>query len=293
MKNSSGMSLLELLISIAIMIVISISSSQALRNSIRMREKLGDKMNETSKIRDTLRLMEKDINLIYHYRDLEKELLQEVEKQLKKSSTPSQNPNPQSGVPPAVPGMAQPIPQQTQAPPPTGPSPIALRLKSPNRVDPTTHFVGKENEISFTTNNSMRLYADIAQADFVKVGYRLDACKSISKDKSFNRCLYRRESAEVEGDVTKGGAEIALLENIEELKFRYYVSNETEGRPEFASNQDPTKDRIPDAVEVLLKVNIQTKGKKEPTVQTFRAYFPIHFPNNPEGNNNVDQAPLR
>ena len=84
MKNLRGMSLIELLISIAIMIVISITSSQALRNSIRMREKLGDKMNETSKIRDSLRLMEKDIHLIYHYRDLEKELLQEVEKQLKK-----------------------------------------------------------------------------------------------------------------------------------------------------------------------------------------------------------------
>ncbi len=291
MINSRGMSLIELLISIAIMIVISITSSQALRNSIRMREKLGDKMNETSKIRDSLRLMEKDINLIYHYRDLEKELLQEVEKQLKKSSTPGQNPNNPPGTPPA-PGASQ-IPAQQMPPAPTGPSPIALRLKSPNRIDPTTHFVGKENEISFTTKNSMRLYADIAQADFVKVGYRLDTCKSISKEKSFNRCLYRRESAEVEGDVTKGGAEIVLLENVEEMRFRYFVSDEKEGRLEFASNQDPTKDRFPEAVEILLKVNVLSKGKKEPQLQTFRAYFPIHFVNNPEGNANVDQAPLR
>ena len=143
-----------------------------------------------------------------------------------------------------------------------------------------------------STNNSMRLYADIAQADFVKVGYRLDACKSISKDKSFNRCLYRRESSWSRRRCHKGGAEIALLENVEELKFRYYVANETEGRLEFASNQDPNKDQIRRRWNHS-KSEYSNKGKKTHHLANFsRLLSNSIFLTIPKGTT-MDQAPLR
>ena len=55
--------------------------------------------------------MEKDINLIYHYRDLEKNSSRS-RKTTEKIQHPSQNPNPQSGVPPQFQEWLNPFPNR-------------------------------------------------------------------------------------------------------------------------------------------------------------------------------------
>ncbi|MNL43734.1 Pseudopilin GspJ [compost metagenome] len=99
--------------------------------------------------------------------------------------------------------------------------------------------------------------------------------------------MWRRSSPYVDLDVTKGGDEVVLLENLTEFKLRYIGKGKQDWVNEWKTDQSgdgATKGRFPTAVEVSVKIEKDDgKGKKKYSMQLI---IPIHFPNNPEETSN-------
>ena len=95
----------------------------------------------------------------------------------------------------------------------------APERKTP-RIDPATHFSGEAEKLGFVTLNNGRFLANEIQADFIEVGYALKPCRNLTKETS-SQCLYRRVQKLTDDDVTEGGTESVLLENVKQFKLRY------------------------------------------------------------------------
>ena len=273
MRRQRGFTLIEVMITITILGTLTVLVAQTIQQAIKSKVKVQGQVDDASRMRDAGRLIERDINLAYHYRDIEKEL----EQILKKKNNPNQgqNPNPGGIVPPTDPDA---IGSQTS----TG-----ERREVPRR-DPETHFVGSNEKLNFVTMNNARTVRDTRQADFVEVGYELKDCKSLKENGGNSKCIWRRTSPYVDLDVEKGGTEIVLLENVTEFKFRYIGKGKQDWNENWRSDAQGdgvTKGKFPTAVEMSL-----TMTKKEGTREkkySVQVITPIHFPNNPEDKPNA------
>lgn len=266
--NKSGFTLIEVLISIAILGVISIMVGQSVQQAVRTKDKIQSQVSEVSQLRDALRIIESDVNLAFHYRDVEKE----IKALIKKSSQPSlqQNFN-QATNPMDATGEVTDDSQGFQS------------GQLAKRMDPATHFIGLENEMNFVTLNNGRLSKTLQQADFVEVGYTLKECKSL-KGSEGGKCLYRRTSVFVDEDVLKGGTEVMLLENVSEFSLRYIGTGKQDWNNTWRTDNagdGVTKNNFPWAVEVTLATEIKNKDKAKKKY-SMNAVFPIHNPNNSE-----------
>lgn len=245
MKSQKGFTLLEILIAIGIFATLSAYVAYAVQNGIKAKARIQTEIDASSRMRDALKLVEKDINLAYHYNDWEKE----VQTAIKSQTTTT--------------------PQFQQAPPQAQEAPEVQRL------DPTTHFVGTNLILNFVTMNNAQFQAGKKLADFVEVGYELRTCKS-SDGKNNSNCLWRRQSGPVDVDVTRGGESLVLLENVTELKFRYLGEGKTEWTEDWNSTTEAQKNLFPQAVEVSMTTQKDAKAKK----YSMQIVANIRFPNN-------------
>ncbi len=265
MKSKRGFTLIEVMITITILGTLTVLVAQAIQQGIKAKIKLQGQIDDVSRMRDTMRLLERDINLAYHYRDFEKE----IEAAIKKKNQPA------------------PVPGQPALPPPEDILGQTLRREVPRR-DPETHFVGDEEGLNFVTMNNARTVRNTKQADFVEVGYELKDCKSLKEDGGSSKCLWRRTSPYVDLDVTKGGSEVALLENVTEFKLRYIGKGKQDWVNSWRTDQGgdgATKGKFPTAVEVSLTLTKSERGKDKK--YSMQIITPIHFPNNPEDKKNA------
>ncbi|WP_373999423.1 type II secretion system protein GspJ [Bdellovibrio bacteriovorus] len=264
MRNNKGFTMIELMITVAILATLTVLTAQSITQAIKAKGKLQDQIDDVSRMRDAMRLVERDINLAYHYRDLEKEM----EQILKKKNSTNANGGGNGGTDPSV------IPDPNQDP--------NNRREVPRR-DPATHFVGNGESLNLVTMNNARTTRNTAQADFLEVGYSVKDCKNLRNDSASSKCLWRRSTPYVDLDVTKGGDEVVLLENVSEFKLRYMGKGKqdwvTDWRTD-AQGDGATKGKFPQAVEVSLTVEKKEKGKSKK--YSMQAIVPIHFPNNPE-----------
>lgn len=262
-KSSRGFTLIEVMITITILGTLTVLAAQAIQQAIKAKGKLQSQIDDVSRMRDAVRLMERDINLAYHYRDLEKEMQALVKKQ-------GQG-NPPPGTPPPPVNIVSP-PEQREVP----------------RIDPETNLVGTNETLNFVTMNNARTVKNTKQADFVEIGYSLKDCKNIRDDRGTSKCLWRRSTPYVDVDVTKGGDEVVLMENVAEFKLRYIGKGKQDWVNDWrtdAQGDGATKGKFPQAVEISVTVNKKegTKNKK----YSMQVVVPIHFPNNPEENTNA------
>lgn len=232
-----------------------------------------------SEVRDALRVIERDINLAYHYRDIELEYKELVKKGSQTTGQQSQQ-NPQQPGQPAPPPPQNPIAAMI----------TAWSQKDPDRKDPTTHFVGAAEEIHFATMNSARMAEDTPQADFVKVGYYLTDCRKPGNQGNSSKCLVRSYDSLIEGDITKNGPATVLVENINEFKLRYIGKGKQDWVNDWSTkvSDTATKDNFPEAVEIsitTLKTDEKTKKTKKFSMQVIA---PIRNPNNADKSQQAD-----
>ena len=213
LRSKQGFTLIEVMITVAILGMMTILATQSIQQAMKSKTKIQEQIDDVSRMRDALRLIEGDINEAFHYRDVEKELTDLMNK---KQTTPT------AGGAAANPFAPAAVPQ------PVGPTPI---VEAP-RVDPVTNFVGSSEALNFVTMNNARMVRNMKQADFIEVGYSLEDCKSLSGGKESSKCLWRRSTSWVDEDVTKGGEKVALLENVSEFKLKYIGK----GKDEWASD---------------------------------------------------------
>lgn len=245
---------MTILSSMMVLVAFSIS------NATKSKRKVQTEVEVVSALRDAMRIVRTDINLAYNHYDFEQDIREQAKK---KPATPPQPPG--VGLPP---------------PPPPPPPPPSIR------TSPATKFSGNENSINFVTLNNGRMTANDVQADFVEVGYFLKNCKSIYNDggradvaqnSQGTNCLFRRLQKVIDKDVTKGGTETVLLENVSEFTLKYLV----EGKLDWVSEWKAEKDKnniFPDAVEVTLAIEKDFDGKERK--YSIQYVVPIHLPNN-------------
>lgn len=282
-----GFTLIETVITLALMAVLTLMAARTIQQAFRAKAKIQDQIDQVGQVKDTLRMFERDVNLAYHYLDLQKDLAEELNKAQKKArSSGTPTPTAQPAYDPYATNQSAGI---------NGANPY---FKTENRVDPTTQMIGKESEIHFVTMNTVRFMKDAPQPDFGEVGYTVDTCRNRA-DKKFEdgKCLFRRSSPLVDKDVTRGGTTTQLVADVTEFKLKYYSKVQKDWRNDWNSKEDGgdanTKGRYPEAIEVNLTVEPpmreggKEKKKKKISIQMI---IPIHFPNNKDDDNGASAS---
>lgn len=278
-NKTSGFSLLEVVLAISILSTLAVLSTQAISRALNARTKIQAEVDDVSALRDSMRLIRTDLNLAYHHRDFEQEILDLVNKPSTSNVKPG-SPPPAGSPSDSAAGSA------ADSNPSTG-----KKKREAERMDPTTHFVGDNEQMNFVTMNNGRMLASSPQADFIEVGYALKDCKNLTTEAS-SKCLFRRTQTILDDDVTKGGNEVVMLENVTEFKLRYWGADKTDWLNNWKSTKesldDSTKNRYPDSVEVSLSIE-RTFAKKKRTY-SLQFIVPIHFPNNSDKNSQNNKS---
>ncbi len=271
--RSEGFTLLELILAFGILSLMTITIATATRQALRTRQKVQEKVAEMSQVRDALKIIQRDLELAYHARDLEAEVQAEVKKLKNKNpSNPNSNNPTDPSAPPPVAGID----------PNTGAPTTASDKVNPYRKNPETDFIGKESEVYFATKNAPVFLENAPQADFAKVGYQISSCRKPGSNNPSSNCLIRRYSALVEGDITKTDSGTVLVENVTNFKLRYYGA----GKQDYVSSWS-SKDvdasmmkKYPESVEITLEIAHGEGNEKRTTSMQITAQ--VRFPNNRE-----------
>ena len=287
---SRGFTLVELLIAIGILAFLSTFTAQSIRSALSNRRKISRDIEHHAIVRDTLRIMEKDINQAFHFQHHNEQLfnlaLLEKEKRAKTSSSQQsteKDPTKSNGEGEAPIDEAEQRQQEldallAEAEKQDSPSEPIFK---PRKVEKLTHFQGDNDKLHFTALTPAFMVTEQQLSQQKEVGYYTKNCRSRTDLDKSSLCLYRRVSNEIDDDVTEGGGSTILLENVKSFELKYLGPGKDDWVQTWHSgvgSDDTTKDHFPYAVEVTLKIEIPVgKKKKEFTSSMVAA---IRFPNN-------------
>jgi prepilin-type N-terminal cleavage/methylation domain-containing protein len=273
-----GMTLIEVMISLLILSFIAIFTGQSIRNALNSKTRIQKNIDVQGSLRDALSVMERDINLAFQFRDPNISLYNAAIQQREKNLQEQQK------------GGAKPPPAQAQNGMgggfnnPFSDTPPAEKL-APRPVRVLTQFVGEKDKLSFSSLSNVRLRADDPSSSIAEIGYSLKNCRRRTSQEKSSSCLWRRVSPMLGTDITKGGSETVLLENVEDFQLRYLGPGKPDEWVDFwASNErgdDTTRFKFPYAVEITLEVSdpTQTNGTKKRTYRMTKV-AEIRNPNN-------------
>ena len=245
----SGFTLIEILLAIAIMATLTTYTAQSIQSALQTSRKYKKRIDESSELRSVLHIMERDINLAFHYRDIYTEMNDELKDK-------KDNDNSEDG--------------ESTPPPPN-----------------YTEFKGEKNSLHFTSLSNIRTALDSQESDQAEIGYYIKNCQPRGKKSSSSiPCLWRRLSPFLDEKVDEGGRAIVLLENVKALNLRYVGPLEEESEAKWQERwmtkegaDDKTRDKFPLAVEIELVVTRNVAGKD--VEQKLSTIAQIRFPNNP------------
>ena len=241
-----GFTLVEVLIAMSILATLSMLTAQSISRSIRDKSRIQTNIDHSSSIQTAFKIIERDIQMIFHFRDIHYEVTKKLANQKNQKAAGTG----QSGTSIVV---------NSQAP------------GAINKIPETTEFVGDENKIDFVTLLQGRGYGKGLEGDLKEIGYYLEQCRSYANPKKSSDCLWRRISSVVDDDVERGGASRVLLENIKSLQFQFYNSKTKTWIRRWNSKTQKT---FPEAVEVTLETNPDKRSLK------LQSIIPIRHPNN-------------
>jgi prepilin-type N-terminal cleavage/methylation domain-containing protein len=266
----SGFTLIEVMIALTIMAALTILTTQAIRSSVSNKEKFQSDLNREAAVRDSLRIMERDINLAFHHRDVLTDMVNQAE---------TASAQPAAGAPGTVGGAGQPTAAQLAAEQQLA----AANATAQKRTPPPeyTAFLGEEDNLTFTSLSNVRMQKDSPESDEAVIGYALKDCKTTSTGKSDRaKCLFRRISPNITEDITQGGTETVLLEYVETFTLRYLGPGSDEWQKEWKTKTSKSdgKADFPYAVEITLR----THNKRDPKDKPFNMQMvaELRFPNN-------------
>lgn len=271
-RGTRGFTLLEVVIAMTIMAFLSLFTVQSIQRALSAKTKIEKQLDKTSTIRDALRIMERDINMAFNYRDVSIKLYnltqearkkqdEEKRKKGKGGNTGIGTTSPALGGNPAP--NANPNPNTNQDPnDTTDPNKYALKTEKIY-----TQFIGEKAKLDFTTLSNMRMTEDSPISMQAEVGYYLKNCRRRSNQEQASQCLWRRVSNYIHEDITKEGEETVLLENVIGFGLRYLgPGNDDQWTDTWFSNErgdDKTKGKFPYAVEITIEVHDKDPAAKD------------------------------
>lgn len=261
-RNALGFTLIEVMIAITILAGLTLLTARAMKAGTANKLKFEGDIDREAAVRDALRVIERDINFAYHYRDTYAELMNQAKLESKGAANATPTPPPVAGAP-VDPG-AQLTPEEQTKP-----------------VPQWTGFIGEGSSIYFSSLSNVRLHQDSQESDQAEIGYYTRNCKSSDGTGKTSTCLIRSVAPYIDDDLEKGGKETVLLENVVSFKLRYVGPGFEEWQTAWATKtakRNEGTDLFPYAVEIYLK----THNKENPKDKPFEmgAVAALRFPNN-------------
>lgn len=141
--------------------------------------------------------------------------------------------------------------------------------------DRPTNFVGKRNELLFSSLSHQRLYADAKESDQMVVEYSV---KSSPDPKAKGRQdLVRREKVLLEERMERGGTEDVLFEGAKKIEFQYWNSERKEWDDEWDTRRTERKSILPTRVKITLTATDENGKEVRYTTQA-RIMLNTEFP---------------
>lgn len=261
-QPKNGFTLIEVVIAMTIMAFLTVMVSQSMRRSAEYKTKIQKNIDQRSAINSAMRIIERDINLAFHYQDVTTEVLKEIEK--KKKGTPSAGINGTAGT------------NGTNGANGSNGQPQMYTNFKIREIPNYTAFKGEKNSISFTNLNNITVQPGQKVSDQQEVSYFVKSCKSLADPDVTSKCLWRRTSPFIDDKVDEGGTESVLIEGVTKFELRYFGKEKEDWVSSWdtTSDDDTIKNKFPSAVEVTLTVE---QNKKE--ISAIRVVA-LRFPNN-------------
>lgn len=291
-RNQSGFTLIEVVISLMILAMLSVLTTNAMRRAIDNRELVSNDVARDARLADAIRVFRADITSAYHHRDFLTKLTNEAKDPNFKDEAAAGGAGRPGGAAGSAAGAGSPAgvgasggdtPPRVCIDENTGQQ---ISCTKPTPVE-LTGFVGESASLYLTTLSNIRTIRDSAESNQAKVGYYTKSCTIRMDAKTFpSKCLYRSVSPNVDKELTTPGPETVLLENVEQFQLRYlgpgnddYVDSWKTGEGAPAG----TKEKFPYAVEITLTT--QNKNDRKDKKTTASALVPLWFPNNEKDKN--------
>lgn len=257
LSNQSGFTLLELLISMAIMVFISYSTYLATTQTFRLRDSLSQEARFYNAIQLAMNIVRRDITLLYSPVVL----------------MPNPQPSASPGAPPNTQEMQMYMSDDTNQ---------VYQFWSA-AVDPTglrpSRLVGSDNKLSFISLTYGRIYKNTPGSEFSKINYELKRDEK-NADTKGKMILIRRETPNAFAqDMFRDtlGTSYELLTGLKVFKFSYLKrEGETwKSMDTWDSEQQDVKYHFPDLIQLDIEVvgaqNLSYIGR-----YSFRPEIPIH-----------------
>lgn len=329
---SAAFTLLEVMIALAILAFLTLFVSRSLQSALLSKTRTERRLDRHSGLKNALDIMAYDISHAFNYRSIQIELHNKAQKarqerdrknarKKKKLDPKKRNPQGQNGQKNPAPNEdegaadgpdadASREPDQAQEPgaqepeaqesSPSDPDKLARQypLKKDNIV---TRFIGTSDTLNFSSLSYMRSQTNEAAGDQAEIGYFLRECKGRFDKTQTSSCLWRRMSPYLDDDITQGGSETVLLENIESLELKYL--GPSNGKPTWVENWNSEEknsagglsdtfscgpsQNFPQAVALRLEQNLPQLDQTESMHQVVQ----LRFTNNKVCKNNAQGSP--
>ncbi len=116
--------------------------------------------------------------------------------------------------------------------------------------EPLTLFVGREDEVLFTTLAHTRLYRDVRESDQAVVEYVLDS----DPERSGERALFRREKTRIDDEPDRGGQRDLVADRIVSLRFEYWDAKRKDWVREWTTRSPEHEKELPQRVRIELEM---------------------------------------
>ena len=118
--------------------------------------------------------------------------------------------------------------------------------------DPLTLFVGRDDELLFTTMAHTRLYRDVKESDQAIVEYKFDS----DPEHSGERALFRREKPRLDDEPDRGGRTDLVADHITSFKLQYWDAKRKDWVREWTTRQTEHQKELPQRVRVELEMSL-------------------------------------
>lgn len=254
------------MIALMILATLALHTANSIRTSATDKVKMQNIIDRNSKFRSVINVIERDINTVFNYRDINIEIYKKVQEtyvQNKNSSTKNAGKAKKSQI--------------TDLDNPSNNEDALIDLSQYDEKKSHTQFIGDKEEIHFVNSNHIRTQATAQESSLQEVSYYLKNCRNRLDPKLSYPCLFRRTDPYVDDDIKEGGKAIVLLENVKKFELKYYNLRDDEWLSLWDNSEkgkDYMKFKVPTLIEVSL--SFEDEGK---TLEA-RRVFPIRFTNN-------------
>lgn len=249
-SKTSGFTLLEVVIALAILVFISMAIYQATASTFRLREELGNEGDFYSGVRLATMVLQRDLSLLYS-----PTIMQMTNPQ----ATPTPGPN---GAPLGGGGAVASSPQNQLSDDQTQGSLYWSPAVDSSGLRPS-HFVGSETKLSFITVSHIRIYKDYPETSFAKVSYALapdDSNRETNPELQGTFMLQKTENPNAfsldDTRIPPTVHPMTLLRGIQKFSYTYYQKDGDTWKKfkTWDSDQQDAKTRYPDMIELQIEV---------------------------------------